>query len=54
VVERELGRMLRRGEQVHHISEDKQDNHPDNLFLCYNVEHQKAHDKLHLAKPKTS
>jgi len=46
--------MLRRGEQVHHISEDKQDNHPDNLFLCYNVEHQKAHDKLHLAKPKTS
>lgn len=49
VVERDSQRMLRRGEQVHHISENKQDNSPDNLFLCYNIEHQKAHNKLHLA-----
>jgi hypothetical protein len=51
VLERELGRLLKRGEQVHHISENKQDNSPENLFLCRNDQHLRAHDKLHLAIP---
>lgn len=51
VLERDLGRLLKRGEQVHHISEYKQDNRLENLFLCRNDQHLRAHDKKHLAFP---
>ena len=42
VMERQLGRVLRRWETVHHISEDKSDNSPNNLFLCSRREHDYA------------
>jgi hypothetical protein len=43
VAERMLGRLLGCGEQVHHISEQKNDNRERNLFVCWADEHQKAH-----------
>jgi hypothetical protein len=42
VAERQLGRVLRRWESVHHISENKTDNSPNNLFICTRKEHDYA------------
>lgn len=39
VLEAHLGRVLKRWESVHHISEDKTDNSLQNLFLCSRSEH---------------
>lgn len=43
VMERELGRELTANEHVHHINGDKQDNHPENLQVLTNAEHQLLH-----------
>jgi hypothetical protein len=48
-MEKHFGRLLKKGEQVHHISGDKKDNREINLFVCNNSEHLKAHDKRHVA-----
>jgi len=44
VMERKLGRKLKRGEIVHHIDGDKRNNHPDNLKL---LSSQSEHASLH-------
>jgi hypothetical protein len=46
VMERLLGRELKRGEMVHHINLDKSNNEPENLFLCQSEEHGQAHASL--------
>ena len=46
VAEQKIGRRLRKGEQVHHIDGDRQNNHPDNLHVCANKgEHVEAEGK---------
>ena len=37
IAEEKLGRRLMKGEMVHHINENKQDNHPDNLKIVGNA-----------------
>jgi len=47
VMEKKIGRYLLPKEVVHHIDENKQNNHPDNLMLFDNdAEHQKHHRAL--------
>lgn len=41
-MERELGRILKRWETVHHINEDKTFNAYENLFVCSRQEHDYA------------
>lgn len=43
VAQGELGRKLRLGEHVHHINGVKTDNRPENLHVCTESEHAKAH-----------
>ena len=38
-MERTLGRLLRRGEVVHHINGKRDDNRPENLYLCQDHSH---------------
>jgi len=46
VVEKEIGRYIRKGEIVHHINYIEDDNRPENLILCRNtVEHCAIHKK---------
>lgn len=46
VMEEKLGRALLPGEIVHHIDEDKRNNHPDNLELFASAsEHSRHHAK---------
>lgn len=40
--ERKMGRILNRWETVHHISENKQDNSDENLFICTRKQHDYA------------
>ncbi len=52
VAEIKLGRKLKPGEVVHHIDEDKRNNHPDNLIVFENqAAHAKHHMELRKAKP---
>ena len=44
VIERVIGRPLRRGEIVHHINGDRQDNRAENLYLCRDHSH---HNEVH-------
>lgn len=44
VAEKKIGRKLKRGEQVHHINRQKQDNRPENIEVMKGVkEHRSAH-----------
>lgn len=45
IMEYKLGRKLKPEEIVHHIDEDKQNNHPDNLTLVTRSKHMKLHDR---------
>ena len=46
VAERAFGRKLHTYEHVHHIDGCKDNNDPDNLFVCSNVDHALAHRSL--------
>ena len=53
VMERELGRCLRKGECVHHLDCDKDNNHIDNLFLCGSIsEHRRLHCQINRLVPE--
>jgi len=43
VAERMLGRKLRKGEIVHHIDENKKNNHPSNLLVMTQAQHCRLH-----------
>lgn len=43
VYEKKIGRILESWEEVHHINEIKDFNHPSNLFLCTRAQHMRAH-----------
>lgn len=50
VAEQKLGRKLDDNEVVHHVNLDKEDNRPENLYICDNSTHRKIHQDLeHLA-----
>lgn len=50
VMERKLGRKLKKGEIVHHIDHNKKNNHPDNLQVMTQSEHCRLHFKKIYAK----
>lgn len=43
VAEEFLGRPLRKDEEVHHLDENKTNNHPENLLVLTQSQHQKLH-----------
>jgi hypothetical protein len=43
IMERKIGRKLRRGEVVHHLNEIKHDNRPENLSLTNQSQHIREH-----------
>jgi hypothetical protein len=45
VLERRLGRYLRRGEETHHINGDKLDDRDENLEVISHREHARRHSK---------
>lgn len=51
VMAERLGRPLRKGELVHHIDEDKQNNNDDNLELSTHTEHPRLHRKHPVGSP---
>lgn len=51
VVEQKYGRLPKNNEHIHHINGDKQNNDPDNLYLCTRSEHAKIHGSLEALLP---
>jgi hypothetical protein len=51
VAETKLGRKLEKHELVHHINGDKQDNRPDNLYVCSSIGH---HRDIHTQLEKVT
>ncbi len=47
VMERHIGRKIRKGEVVHHINLDKQDNRIENLILLTSQEHSRYHSTVY-------
>ena len=43
LAEIKIGRLLLKGEDVHHVDEDKSNNHPDNLEVLSKSEHTARH-----------
>ena len=50
VMERHIGRKLRRDEHVHHKNHNRKDNRIQNLELMNNREHHRYHAKRHWMK----
>lgn len=46
IAENKIGRLLNENEEVHHINENKSDNHPDNLQILTKSEHAALHRKV--------
>lgn len=47
VMEQKIGRVPVKGkESVHHVDGDKQNNHPDNLYLCTHKSHVAVHRQI--------
>lgn len=46
VMEKKIGRLLKKDEQVHHINGDKQDDRPENLQVLTCAEHATLHARL--------
>lgn len=47
IMEKKIGRILKREERIHHVDENKLNNSPENLMLFKNVsEHMKFHKKM--------
>lgn len=51
VAQEALGRPLEPGEHVHHINGMKTDNRLENLHVCYQVEHARAHGSFSALLP---
>lgn len=58
VAENKIGRLLNDNEDVHHVDENKMNNHPDNLEVLTKAEHTRLHMKkngvVELRCPKCS
>jgi hypothetical protein len=49
IAEKKYGRSIPKGQPIHHIDFDRQNNHPDNLHLCENhQEHKLIHVSLEM------
>ena len=47
IMEKHLGRSLKKSERIHHIDGDKLNNSIDNLFLCSSEQlHRQVHSKI--------
>ena len=44
--EKKIGRILKKGEVVHHIDSDRSNDDPSNIQICFRSEHRSIHAKL--------
>lgn len=51
IMERRIGRYLKKGEFVHHVNGLKSDNRIENLFLCNSFQHLKLHQDIEAFLP---